>query len=57
MKIVVLAGGISTERDISIVSGTQVCRALRSRGHKAVMIDVIYRTIRCGRSGGVYAFL
>ncbi len=48
MKIVVLAGGISTERDISIVSGTQVCRALRSRGHKAVMIDVFCGDDRIG---------
>ena len=40
MKIVVLAGGISTERDVSIVSGTQVCRALLSRGHQAILVDV-----------------
>ena len=40
MKIVVLAGGISTEREISIVSGTQVCLALRKKGHKAILVDV-----------------
>lgn len=40
MNIVVLAGGISTEREISIVSGTMVCKALRERGHRAVLIDV-----------------
>lgn len=40
MKIVVLAGGISTEREISIVSGTDVCKALRARGHRAVLADV-----------------
>lgn len=40
MNIVVLAGGISTEREISIVSGTMVCRALRERGHRAVLLDV-----------------
>lgn len=40
LNIVVLAGGISTEREISIVSGTMVCRALRERGHRAVLIDV-----------------
>lgn len=40
MKIVVLAGGISTERQISIVSGTQVCKALRERGHRAILVDV-----------------
>lgn len=40
MKIVVLAGGISTERAISIVSGTQVCKALREKGHLAVFADI-----------------
>ena len=40
MKIVVLAGGISTEREISIVSGTGICKALRERGHQAILVDV-----------------
>ncbi len=40
MKIVVLAGGTSTERDISIISGTGVCRALRQKGHQAILVDV-----------------
>ncbi len=40
MKIVVLAGGISTEREVSIVSGTEVCRALREKGHLAILVDV-----------------
>lgn len=40
MKIVVLAGGISTERDVSIVSGTMVCKALRGKGHLAILTDV-----------------
>ena len=40
MNIVVLAGGISTERAVSIVSGTMVCKALREKGHRAVLIDV-----------------
>ena len=30
MKIVVLAGGISTERDVSLISGTQIYRALQA---------------------------
>lgn len=42
MKIVVLAGGISTEREISIVSGTQVCKALREKGHLAILLDVYF---------------
>ncbi|HIS33093.1 MAG TPA: D-alanine--D-alanine ligase [Candidatus Limivivens intestinipullorum] len=40
MNIVVLAGGTSTEREISIVSGTQICIALRGRGHRAVLVDI-----------------
>lgn len=40
MNIVVLAGGLSTERDVSIITGTQVCKALRSKGHQAVLLDV-----------------
>ena len=42
MKIVVLAGGTSTERDVSIVSGTDVCKALRSKGHQAILVDVFF---------------
>lgn len=40
MKIVVLCGGLSTERNISLISGTKVCMALRARGHKAVLVDM-----------------
>ncbi len=40
MKITVLAGGTSTERDISIVTGTKVAQALRSRGHEVALVDV-----------------
>lgn len=40
MKIVVLAGGLSTERDVSLVTGTKVCEALRENGHQAFLLDV-----------------
>ena len=40
MKIVVLAGGLSSERDVSILSGSKVAEALRSRGHQVVLLDV-----------------
>ena len=40
MKIVVLGGGVSTERHVSLVTGTAVCKALRSLGHKAVFVDL-----------------
>lgn len=40
MKIVVLGGGISTERHVALVTGTSACRALRSLGHKAIFVDM-----------------
>ncbi|MDO5445687.1 MAG: D-alanine--D-alanine ligase [Eubacteriales bacterium] len=40
MKIVVLGGGISTERHVSLVTATSVCKALRSLGHKAIFVDI-----------------
>ena len=40
MNIVVLAGGLSPERQVSLVSGTSICRALRQKGHKAVLVDM-----------------
>ena len=40
MKIVVLAGGISTERDVSLSSGTGIYRALKENGHQAILVDV-----------------
>ena len=40
MKIVVLCGGVSTERDVSLVSGTKVYRALKEKGHQVMMLDI-----------------
>ncbi len=40
MKIVVLTGGISTERDVSLSSGSKIYQALRQRGHNVVLVDV-----------------
>ena len=40
MKIVVLAGGTSTERDVSLSSGSMIYRALKGRGHQAIILDV-----------------
>ncbi len=42
MKIVVLAGGLSTERDVSLSTGTMVCNALRQYGHRAVLVDLFF---------------
>lgn len=40
MKIVVLAGGLSTERDVSLVTGRCVYEALKRSGHKVILLDV-----------------
>src|SRR5215469_12240284 len=39
MKIAVLFGGLSEERDVSIASASQIIPALRSRGHEVLAID------------------
>ena len=40
MKIAVLCGGLSNERDVSISSGTGIARALRRRGHRVALLDL-----------------
>lgn len=40
MKIVVLAGGRSTERNVSFSSGYRLTNALRDKGHQATFIDL-----------------
>lgn len=44
MNIVVLCAGTSTEREVSIVTGKMVCRALREKGHNARVLDVFFGT-------------
>lgn len=40
MNIVVLAGGLSPERNVSLTSGSLITSALRKKGHRVLMIDV-----------------
>lgn len=40
MKIVVLAGGTSTERDVSLSTGKMIYKALKNKGHQVVLLDV-----------------
>ena len=42
MKIVVLAGGLSPERNVSLSSGTMITEALRSLGHRAALVDMYF---------------
>lgn len=39
MKVVVLAGGTSTERDVSLSTGKEVYAAVKENGHKAIILD------------------
>ena len=40
MKIVVLAGGYSPERDVSLTSGSLIANALIQKGHSVLLLDV-----------------
>ena len=42
MNVIVLAAGTSTERDISIVSGSGVAKALKENGHNVFIIDAFF---------------
>jgi D-alanine-D-alanine ligase len=39
MRITVLTGGTSSERDVALASAVQVVAALRSRGHEVAVVD------------------
>ena len=42
MNIVVLCGGLSPERNVSISSGGRIASALRSLGHRAALVDMYF---------------
>jgi len=44
MNIVVLAGGLSPERNVSLSSGVMVTNALLAQGHKAILVDLFFGT-------------
>ena len=44
MKIVVLAGGLSDERDVSLSSGSQIANALMNKNHQVLLVDLIEGT-------------
>lgn len=41
MKIVVLMGGVSSERQVSLNSGRNIAQALRERGHTVLALDTV----------------
>lgn len=42
MKIVVLAGGLSPERNVSLSSGTMACNTFVQAGHQAILLDLFF---------------
>lgn len=52
MRVVVLAGGTSTERDVSLSSGSMIYRALKKKGHQAVLLDVYLGYV--GETEGIF---
>ncbi len=52
MKLAVLRGGTSAEREVSLMSGAQVEKALRKRGHDVTGVDVDLNTWDVLRDGG-----
>lgn len=40
MNIVVLAGGLSPEREVSLTSGSLIANALMENGHSVLLVDV-----------------
>ncbi|MGZ6299915.1 MAG: D-alanine--D-alanine ligase, partial [Candidatus Limnocylindria bacterium] len=52
MRLAVLRGGKSAERDVSLRSGAQVEKALRARGHDVTGIDLDLQTWDVLRDGG-----
>ncbi len=55
MKIAVLCGGLSNERDVSLSSGRGIAKALRTLGHRVVLLDLFLgRTDNCASPEDVF---
>jgi D-alanine-D-alanine ligase len=48
MRITVLMGGTSAERDVSLASGIRIVEALRSRGHLVAAVDTAHGLLTPG---------
>ncbi len=42
MNVLVLAGGLSPERNVSLSSGCKIAQALRDLGHQAALVDLFF---------------
>ena len=55
LKIAVLLGGSSSERDVSIASGAQVVRALRGKGHQVWAVDTMAGWLSAAEEAHLFA--
>jgi len=55
VKITVLLGGTSSERDVSLASGLRVADALRSRGHTVTAVDTVRGALTEGEERAMLA--
>ena len=55
MRILVLAGGLSPERNVSLSSGAMVCEALRKRGHQVALMDLFFGLDGAASGRALYA--
>lgn len=53
MKIAVLMGGVSEEREVSLASGVQVARALREAGHEVLAVDTSHGVLTPEEEGAL----
>src|SRR5215218_9214774 len=53
MKIAVLMGGTSAEREVSLASGLGIVKALRERGHQVWTVDTARGFVAEGDEGGL----
>jgi len=54
MNIVVLAGGLSPERDVSLSSGCMIANALMENGHKVLLADIYMGLRSADNFAGAY---
>ncbi len=55
MRIVVLLGGTSAERDVSVISGLRIAEALRSAGHDVLAFDTARGAIPAADEAAILA--
>ncbi|RPI17679.1 MAG: D-alanine--D-alanine ligase [Ignavibacteriae bacterium] len=46
MRVIVLTGGVSSERNVSIASSRAIAKGLKESGHEVIVVDPIYGAIQ-----------